>query len=73
VTIHADGRSLTQGALAWIWVRSPQTIPIPGFRTVKQVEENVAALRFGALAEDEMREIAKVACGVMGGRIGVTP
>jgi aryl-alcohol dehydrogenase-like predicted oxidoreductase len=58
--LSRNGRSLTQGALAWIWVRSPQTIPIPGFRTVKQVEENVAALRFGALAKDEMREIAKL-------------
>ena len=51
------GRTVTQGALAWIWARSPLTIPIPGFRTVKQVEENVGALRFGPLSEDAMEEI----------------
>jgi aryl-alcohol dehydrogenase-like predicted oxidoreductase len=44
--------------LAWIWARSPQTIPIPGFRTVKQVEENVAALRFGPLSDAAVQEIA---------------
>jgi aryl-alcohol dehydrogenase-like predicted oxidoreductase len=54
------GRTLTQGALAWIWARSPLTIPIPGFRTVKQVEENVGALRFGPLSKDTMNEVAQV-------------
>jgi aryl-alcohol dehydrogenase-like predicted oxidoreductase len=56
--LGSDGRTLTQGALAWIWARSPQTIPIPGFRTVKQVEENVAALRFGPLNGPAVQEIA---------------
>jgi aryl-alcohol dehydrogenase-like predicted oxidoreductase len=56
--LTSEGRSLTQGALTWILARSPQTIPIPGFRTVKQVEENVAALRFGPLGVEAMREIA---------------
>src|SRR5919106_3811210 len=41
--LTADGRSLVQGALGWIWGRSPATIPIPGFRTVTQVEENAGA------------------------------
>ena len=53
-----DGRTLTQGALGWIWARSPITIPIPGFRTVKQVEENVGALRFEPLSQTMMNEIA---------------
>jgi aryl-alcohol dehydrogenase-like predicted oxidoreductase len=56
--LTSEGRSLTQGALTWILARSPQTIPIPGFRTVKQVEENAAALRFGPLGVEAMREIA---------------
>jgi aryl-alcohol dehydrogenase-like predicted oxidoreductase len=51
------GRTLAQGALAWLWARSGQTIPIPGFRTVGQVEENCAALQFGPLAKDQMVEI----------------
>jgi aryl-alcohol dehydrogenase-like predicted oxidoreductase len=54
-----DGRTLTQGALCWIWGRSPATIPIPGFRTVKQVEENVGALEFGPLPEEALKRIAE--------------
>lgn len=45
-----DGRTLAQGALAWIWTRSEHTIPIPGFKTVAQVEENVGAMQFGPLS-----------------------
>lgn len=47
-----DGRSLVQGALGWLLARSPVAIPIPGFRTVAQVEENVAAARLGPLPGD---------------------
>ena len=42
--LPSDGRTLAQGALAWLWARSEQCIPIPGFRTVAQVEENCGAL-----------------------------
>ena len=54
----SNGRTLTQGALAWLWARSEQTIPIPGFKTVQQVEENARALHFGPLTQDQVREIA---------------
>jgi aryl-alcohol dehydrogenase-like predicted oxidoreductase len=54
------GRTLAQGALGWLWARSPHTIPIPGFKTVAQVEENVRALEFGALSETQMREIDRL-------------
>lgn len=53
----SNGRTLPQGALAWLWARSKQTIPIPGFRTVKQVEENCGALQFGPLTNDQFNEI----------------
>ncbi len=56
--LTSDGRTLAQGALAWLWARSPQTIPIPGFRTVEQVEENAGAMAFGPLNPDQMQEIA---------------
>jgi aryl-alcohol dehydrogenase-like predicted oxidoreductase len=56
--LTSGGRTLVQGALAWIWARSPRTVPIPGFKTVRQVEENAGALQFGPLAADQMREIA---------------
>ena len=55
--LTSDGRTLPQGALAWLWARSDQTIPIPGFRRVKQVKENCGALQFGPLASDQMQEI----------------
>jgi len=55
--LSTSGRTVAQGALAWLWARSPQTVPIPGFRTVKQVEENCGAMRFGPLSADQMKEI----------------
>lgn len=55
--LTSNGRTLAQGALAWLWARSPKTLPIPGFRTVKQMEENAGAMAFGALTPDQMREI----------------
>jgi aryl-alcohol dehydrogenase-like predicted oxidoreductase len=55
--LTSDGRTLAQGALAWLWARSPQTIPIPGFRTVAQVEENCAALGLGPLSAQQVAEI----------------
>ena len=42
--LTADGRTITQVALAWHWARSPALVPIPGARTVAQVRENAAAL-----------------------------
>ncbi len=56
-SLTADGRTLVQGALGWLWARSERTIPIPGFKTVAQVEENAGALAHGQLPADRMREI----------------
>ena len=61
--LTADGRTLAQGAVAWLWARSEQTIPIPGFRTVAQVEENCAALARGPLTAEQMAEIERVLIG----------
>jgi len=58
--LRSNGRTLAQGALAWLWARSPQTIPIPGFRTVGQVQENCGALAFGPLNAGQMEEIARL-------------
>ncbi|NIS78689.1 MAG: aldo/keto reductase [Anaerolineales bacterium] len=55
--LTSGGRTLAQGALAWLWARSGQTIPIPGIRTVAQADENCKAMRFGPLSDDQMREI----------------
>lgn len=55
-----NGRTLAQGALGWIWARSERTIPIPGFKTVVQVEENARAMAFGPLRADQMQEIKRL-------------
>jgi aryl-alcohol dehydrogenase-like predicted oxidoreductase len=56
--LTSGGRTLSQGALAWLWTRSPTTLPIPGFRTVAQVTENCGALKLGPLTSAQMAEIA---------------
>ena len=58
-----DGRTLAQAALGWLWARSEKTIPIPGFKTIQQVEENVGAMRFGPLSDGQMREIEELLAG----------
>jgi aryl-alcohol dehydrogenase-like predicted oxidoreductase len=55
--LTGDGRTLVQGALGWLWARSSQTLPIPGFRNTAQVEENAAAMTFGPLNATQMAEI----------------
>jgi aryl-alcohol dehydrogenase-like predicted oxidoreductase len=54
------GRTLAQGALGWLWARSPKTLPIPGFKNTGQVEENAAAMQFGPLSQDQMDRIEKL-------------
>jgi aryl-alcohol dehydrogenase-like predicted oxidoreductase len=58
--LTADGRSLVQGALGWIWGRSPATLPLPGFRTVAQVQENAGAAEHGPLPAERMRRIQAI-------------
>ena len=58
--LTSDGRTLAQGALGWLWARSEAFVPIPGFKTVAQVEENAGALRYGALAAEQLDEIAAI-------------
>ena len=45
--VTSNGRTLTQGALAWIWGKGEVTVPIPGFKTTVQVRENAGAMAFG--------------------------
>ena len=58
--LTSDGRTLTQGALGWLWARSDATIPIPGFKSVKQVTENAKAMEFGPFTKSQMEEIASI-------------
>lgn len=58
--LTSDGRTPVQGSLAWIWAKSDITIPIPGFKSVQQMEENVKAMDFGPLMPEQMEEIEKI-------------
>lgn len=58
--LTSNGRTPAQGALAWIWAKSRRTIPIPGFKTVKQVEDNAGAMEFGPLTNEQLNEIDKL-------------
>ncbi|NTV36561.1 MAG: aldo/keto reductase [Anaerolineaceae bacterium] len=53
-------RTLTQIALAWLWTCSNRTIPIPGFKTVAQVKENIQAIEFGLLSKEYMKKIDEI-------------
>lgn len=58
--LTVGGRSPAQGALAWLWARSECTIPIPGFRTTTQVDENVRAMELGPLDASAFNTIEEV-------------
>ena len=55
--LRHDGRSTAQGALGWIWARSPLAVPLPGFRDAAQLRGLLEARRFGPLPADAMRAI----------------
>jgi len=55
--LTSGGRSVAQGALRWVLARSPQTIPIPGFKTEAQIRDNLGALDKGPLPMAAMAEI----------------
>jgi aryl-alcohol dehydrogenase-like predicted oxidoreductase len=55
--LTCDGRSYVQGALGWIWAHSPLAIPIPGFRTMEQMQELIYTSEFGPLPLDVMQAI----------------
>ena len=57
--LTSEGRSCAQGALGWIWARSPLTIPLPGFRNMEQMQALVHARQFGPLPLDVMQAIAE--------------
>jgi aryl-alcohol dehydrogenase-like predicted oxidoreductase len=58
--LRSGGRTLAQGALAYLWARSGRTIPIPGCRTVAQVEENAGALAHAPLTPQQLAEVDRL-------------
>ncbi len=58
--LTSGGRTMAQGALAWLWGRSEVTIPIPGFKGMQQAEENARAMEFGPLTPDQITQIQSI-------------
>jgi aryl-alcohol dehydrogenase-like predicted oxidoreductase len=58
--LTSQGHTLAQAALAYIWALDERMVPIPGFKTVQQVEENTAALELGPLSKEQMTLIAVI-------------
>jgi aryl-alcohol dehydrogenase-like predicted oxidoreductase len=58
--LQTGGRSLAQGALSWILARSPNGLPVPGFKTEAQVRDNLGALEKGPLPAATMAEIERL-------------
>ncbi len=58
--ITYNGRTMVQAALGWLLALSHHVIPIPGFKTMKQVEENIETLQFGPLTKEQMHEIDQI-------------
>jgi aryl-alcohol dehydrogenase-like predicted oxidoreductase len=58
--LTSNGRTMAQGALAYIWALDERMVPIPGFKSVKQVTENAGAIQFGPLAEAQVKEIQTI-------------
>ncbi len=55
--LQTGGRSLSQGALGWLMAKSARNIPLPGARTVEQIQDNAGAVDFGPLPHEVMTEI----------------
>lgn len=58
--LTSGGRTMAQGALAYIWALDGNMIPIPGFKSVEQVEQNAGALAFGPLSSGELGQARSI-------------
>jgi aryl-alcohol dehydrogenase-like predicted oxidoreductase len=58
--LTSNGRTMAQGALAYIWALDERMVPIPGFKSVQQVKDNAGAMQFGPLTESAVKEIQTI-------------
>jgi len=58
--LTSNGRTMAQGALAYIWALDERMVPIPGFKSVKQVQDNAGAMEFGPLTVTQVKEIQEI-------------
>lgn len=55
--LQTGGRTLTQGALGWLWAKSEKNFPVPGARTPEQIRDTAGAIDHGPLPDSVMAEI----------------
>lgn len=58
--LTSNGRTMAQGALAYVWALDERMVPIPGFKSVQQVKDNAGALEFGPLTEAQVKDIQTI-------------
>lgn len=58
--LTANGRTLAQGALAWVLATQPTGVPLPGFRRVEQVIDSVGVLSAAPVTTGELDDVATV-------------
>jgi aryl-alcohol dehydrogenase-like predicted oxidoreductase len=58
--LTSNGRTMAQGALAYIWALDERMVPIPGFKSAKQVKDNAGAMEFGPLTESQVKDIQTI-------------
>ncbi len=58
--LTARGHTLAQASLAYIWALDERMVPIPGFKTIQQVEENAGTLQLGSLSKEQMRQVNRI-------------
>ena len=58
--LTSNGRTMAQGALAYIWALDERMVPIPGFKSVKQVQDNAGAMEHGHLTDAQVKEVQEI-------------
>jgi aryl-alcohol dehydrogenase-like predicted oxidoreductase len=63
--LTANGHTLPQACLAYIWALDENMVPIPGFRTVAQVEENAKAMELGPLSQEQVSKVQEIVAQIV--------
>lgn len=58
--LKTNGRTMAQGAICWLWAKSPNNVPLPGARTPAQIQDTAGALAHGPLPQDVMEDIERL-------------
>jgi aryl-alcohol dehydrogenase-like predicted oxidoreductase len=58
--LTSGGRTMAQGAICMIWALDGRMFPIPGFKSVQQVEDNAGAMAFGPLTQSELAQVQAI-------------